>query len=197
MKAGSNNESRGTDDHAAPGAPWDEGADAAAPMSSSPPAMARPYYECVFCKRGFTTAQALGGHMNIHRRDRANKPGPGAAPRDASTTMSRSVECHSQYRHLAAYLPAAMPVVTSGAAGSSSFAMYYGSTAGAEVAVGPRELSLFDAATDHGLHLGVRRSGDGDGGESQTPEESEEQVAGEVPERELDLELRLGRHTKH
>ncbi|KAK7393434.1 hypothetical protein VNO78_21990 [Psophocarpus tetragonolobus] len=30
-------------------------------------------YECVFCKRGFTTAQALGGHMNIHRKDRANK----------------------------------------------------------------------------------------------------------------------------
>ncbi|KAG1362548.1 zinc finger protein 5-like [Cocos nucifera] len=31
----------------------------------------RPYYECTFCKRGFTTAQALGGHMNIHRKDRA------------------------------------------------------------------------------------------------------------------------------
>ncbi|XP_026421821.1 transcriptional regulator SUPERMAN-like [Papaver somniferum] len=33
----------------------------------------RSYYECVFCKRGFTTAQALGGHMNIHRRDRATR----------------------------------------------------------------------------------------------------------------------------
>lgn len=30
-------------------------------------------YECVFCKRGFTSAQALGGHMNIHRKDRALK----------------------------------------------------------------------------------------------------------------------------
>lgn len=28
-------------------------------------------YECNFCKRGFSNAQALGGHMNIHRRDRA------------------------------------------------------------------------------------------------------------------------------
>ncbi|OAY61563.1 transcriptional regulator SUPERMAN [Manihot esculenta] len=36
-------------------------------------------YECVFCKRGFNTAQALGGHMNIHRKDRA-KPRPSSVP---------------------------------------------------------------------------------------------------------------------
>nr|XP_043638223.1 transcriptional regulator TAC1-like [Erigeron canadensis] len=28
-------------------------------------------YECNFCKRGFTNAQALGGHMNIHRKHKA------------------------------------------------------------------------------------------------------------------------------
>ncbi|GLJ41702.1 hypothetical protein SUGI_0863090 [Cryptomeria japonica] len=28
-------------------------------------------YECMFCKRGFSRAEALGGHMNIHRRHRA------------------------------------------------------------------------------------------------------------------------------
>lgn len=41
------------------------------------------YYECSFCKRGFTNAQALGGHMNIHRKDRGSKSGtapPPAAP---------------------------------------------------------------------------------------------------------------------
>ncbi|KAK8950605.1 Transcriptional regulator TAC1 [Platanthera guangdongensis] len=27
-------------------------------------------YDCSFCKRGFSNAQALGGHMNIHRKDR-------------------------------------------------------------------------------------------------------------------------------
>lgn len=27
-------------------------------------------YACSFCKRGFRTAQALGGHMNVHRRER-------------------------------------------------------------------------------------------------------------------------------
>lgn len=29
------------------------------------------WYECTFCKRGFNNAQALGGHMNIHRKDKA------------------------------------------------------------------------------------------------------------------------------
>ncbi|XP_057808040.1 transcriptional regulator TAC1-like [Salvia miltiorrhiza] len=28
-------------------------------------------FRCSFCKRGFSNAQALGGHMNIHRKDRA------------------------------------------------------------------------------------------------------------------------------
>jgi hypothetical protein len=40
------------------------------------------HYECSFCKRGFTNAQALGGHMNIHRKDRVSKSetAPPAAP---------------------------------------------------------------------------------------------------------------------
>ncbi|KAA3485411.1 transcriptional regulator SUPERMAN-like isoform X2 [Gossypium australe] len=28
-------------------------------------------YTCSFCERGFRSAQALGGHMNVHRRDKA------------------------------------------------------------------------------------------------------------------------------
>ncbi|KAF5735070.1 hypothetical protein HS088_TW15G00569 [Tripterygium wilfordii] len=28
-------------------------------------------YTCTFCRREFQSAQALGGHMNVHRRDRA------------------------------------------------------------------------------------------------------------------------------
>lgn len=28
-------------------------------------------YSCNFCMRQFRSAQALGGHMNVHRRDRA------------------------------------------------------------------------------------------------------------------------------
>lgn len=36
-------------------------------LSSWPPRS----YTCSFCKREFRSAQALGGHMNVHRRDRA------------------------------------------------------------------------------------------------------------------------------
>lgn len=39
-------------------------------------------YTCNFCRREFRSAQALGGHMNVHRRDRASPrahQGPTAA----------------------------------------------------------------------------------------------------------------------
>ncbi|PVH65472.1 hypothetical protein PAHAL_1G000700 [Panicum hallii] len=35
-------------------------------------------YPCSFCKREFRSAQALGGHMNVHRRDRARLRAPAA-----------------------------------------------------------------------------------------------------------------------
>ncbi|KAJ8445466.1 hypothetical protein Cgig2_031279 [Carnegiea gigantea] len=40
-------------------------------------------YTCTFCKREFRSAQALGGHMNVHRRDRARlKQFSSATPND-------------------------------------------------------------------------------------------------------------------
>ncbi|CAA6655478.1 unnamed protein product [Spirodela intermedia] len=42
----------------------------------------------MFCKRGFSSAQALGGHMNVHRRDRTRiRRPPGDPP---ATEPSRS-----------------------------------------------------------------------------------------------------------
>lgn len=39
-------------------------------------------YTCNFCRREFRSAQALGGHMNVHRRDRArlHQSSPGSDP---------------------------------------------------------------------------------------------------------------------
>ncbi|CAM0949002.1 unnamed protein product [Alopecurus aequalis] len=54
---------------------------------------AQEHHECSFCKRGFTNAQALGGHMNIHRKERgaggrgSTIRGGGAAPPPAATQL--------------------------------------------------------------------------------------------------------------
>lgn len=40
-------------------------------------------YSCTFCQREFRSAQALGGHMNVHRRDRALlRQGGASSPED-------------------------------------------------------------------------------------------------------------------
>ncbi|CAN6203676.1 unnamed protein product [Urochloa humidicola] len=56
--------------------------------SRRPPAGA--YYECSFCKRGFTNAQALGGHMNIHRKDRGGGKSGSAQPQQDDAGGSRT-----------------------------------------------------------------------------------------------------------
>ncbi|CAM0903095.1 unnamed protein product [Alopecurus aequalis] len=46
-------------------------------------------YTCAFCRREFRSAQALGGHMNVHRRDRAKLRGQyGAAPPAAEAAVA-------------------------------------------------------------------------------------------------------------
>ncbi|KAL4296306.1 hypothetical protein GQ457_12G001490 [Hibiscus cannabinus] len=47
-------------------------------------------YTCTFCRREFRSAQALGGHMNVHRRDRArlHRPPPDAPNSPSATTTT-------------------------------------------------------------------------------------------------------------
>ncbi|CAN1150569.1 Transcriptional regulator TAC1 [Linum perenne] len=45
-------------------------------------------YECTFCKRGFSNAQALGGHMNIHRKDKAKLKQTSTISTSTSTTTT-------------------------------------------------------------------------------------------------------------
>ncbi|PIN15569.1 hypothetical protein CDL12_11775 [Handroanthus impetiginosus] len=45
-------------------------------------------YKCSFCKREFRSAQALGGHMNVHRRDRAARLRHESPPRDICNNQS-------------------------------------------------------------------------------------------------------------
>ncbi|XP_052170029.1 transcriptional regulator SUPERMAN-like [Diospyros lotus] len=91
-------------------------------------------YECVFCKRGFSTAQALGGHMNIHRRDRAKTGRPGstsphslgelyANPRSFQHVLSRPPEFSREAQvslrtHFPASTSAARPAAYAATQGS-------------------------------------------------------------------------------
>ncbi|KAK1267443.1 Transcriptional regulator TAC1 [Acorus gramineus] len=134
------------------------------------------YYECIFCKRGFSTAQALGGHMNIHRRHRAEirqrtavattphnhmEEGPNSTHRPIRPTVSETLKNYNLYSQ----------------ASSSVIAR--------DVRVDrrvPHELSLFG----EDLQLGF---GGEDGGRHFGGGEGERRDGGEG---ELDLELRLG-----
>ncbi|XP_051130560.1 zinc finger protein 11-like [Andrographis paniculata] len=49
-------------------------------------------YSCSFCRREFRSAQALGGHMNVHRRDRARLK--------QSSSSSSSPVLESDHHHL-------------------------------------------------------------------------------------------------
>lgn len=50
-------------------------------------------YKCSFCQRGFSNAQALGGHMNIHRKDRARLKTT-ALSMDTTTTTKNQFSPH-------------------------------------------------------------------------------------------------------
>ncbi|XP_072966831.1 uncharacterized protein [Typha angustifolia] len=56
-------------------------------------------YPCTFCRREFRSAQALGGHMNVHRRDRARLKQP------LSFTIENDQENHQQQQTTCASNP--------------------------------------------------------------------------------------------
>ncbi|XP_055831700.1 zinc finger protein 10-like [Solanum dulcamara] len=47
------------------------------------------FYTCTFCRKEFRSAQALGGHMNVHRRDRVrlNQTPPHDASNSSTTNF--------------------------------------------------------------------------------------------------------------
>ncbi|KAG6393398.1 hypothetical protein SASPL_147639 [Salvia splendens] len=75
-------------------------------------------YDCSFCKRGFTNAQALGGHMNIHRKDKAKTKQKNETsnkskenPRFKQQQVSSPPHHHHHYQQMnyQVYLPSSNP----------------------------------------------------------------------------------------
>ncbi|KAF8691773.1 hypothetical protein HU200_040169 [Digitaria exilis] len=137
----------------------------------------RQPYKCTFCRRGFPTAQALGGHMNVHRRHRGRSSATAPIAAAAAHHQGSSSSCYEQHPSTAVV----------------AFGLTHPATSLSE-RKRPYELRLFgrdDCAAAAGGRRGnkegdVRRDrcyarDDGDGGA--------DHVGGEA---ELDLELRLG-----
>lgn len=68
-------------------------------------------YSCSFCRREFRSAQALGGHMNVHRRDRARLKQQPSSPHneilcrhDLETQLHNKPVHQSSFASLGGYL---------------------------------------------------------------------------------------------
>ncbi|XP_047937746.1 transcriptional regulator SUPERMAN-like [Salvia hispanica] len=130
-------------------------------------------YECSFCKRGFTNAQALGGHMNIHRKDKAkakqknqqqqhetsnkSKENPMFMQQKVSSSPDHPHHHHYKQMNYQVYLPSSNP----SSRGGNSYSPLSR----------PEEADLW-------LRMGASPAGGGGGSN--------------VEETEVDLELRLG-----
>lgn len=65
-------------------------------------------YSCSFCRREFKSAQALGGHMNVHRRDRARlkqSPPIPNAPAAASASEVLPDQNHHMFNSCTSFAP--------------------------------------------------------------------------------------------
>ncbi|CAN6273923.1 unnamed protein product [Urochloa humidicola] len=161
----------------------------------------RQPYKCTFCRRGFPTAQALGGHMNVHRRHRGRSSSAASSPATGGAAAAAAQGSSSCYEQQPYYYSTTTEAVAFGqthpasGAGASSMAAgeAFSSSLHAERRRRPHELRLFGrdcrAAGRGGKEGGaggdVRRDHrwyvrDGDGGDHGGGGE------------ELDLELRLG-----
>ncbi|KAK8670911.1 hypothetical protein V6N13_037523 [Hibiscus sabdariffa] len=136
-------------------------------------------YECTFCKQGFTNAQALGGHMNIHRKDRAK------AKRQASSSVP-SRPANEEYMN-----PRYVPTIPN-LEPSKYYPIFEGQAQGNGQMHFQAPVSSPRLPHDHdeellGANLSLQIG-------PTNVEDNEMKIKGIMKEDEIDLELRLGHH---
>ncbi|XP_039778058.1 uncharacterized protein LOC120645321 [Panicum virgatum] len=82
-------------------------------------------YSCTFCQREFRSAQALGGHMNVHRRDRALLRQGVSSPEDVHAPNDQPQQGSFLYR-AASNNPSTMTATTAAGTTAGSAAKFKG-----------------------------------------------------------------------
>ncbi|KAL5991769.1 hypothetical protein ACLOJK_012680 [Asimina triloba] len=142
-------------------------------------------YDCSFCKKGFSNAQALGGHMNIHRKDRSSRQTPSPSKDNNQIPMDFSPNRFPWYPTA----PSPESSLPSDDRSTCTMPKWPWTTLHREVddapheAAGLRQLPLFVDAPATGDDGRPRRAGQA---------REEEGVAQSSGGEQLDLELRLG-----
>lgn len=131
-------------------------------------------YECTFCKRGFSNAQALGGHMNIHRKDKAKL-------KQSSSSTTPPPLPNIQPKNL----PWIFADQESMDHATSTMLRHDQSTSNAHFGQVLQHLPLFSTTTHNENHQES-------GGKGFFPSSTGQEQAAAVGEDNLDLELRLG-----
>ena len=62
------------------------------------------FYYCSFCRREFRSAQALGGHMNVHRRDRARLHQASVVPHNNNNSNNSNINPISSFSNTPSFL---------------------------------------------------------------------------------------------
>ncbi|KAI5649422.1 hypothetical protein M9H77_35427 [Catharanthus roseus] len=154
-------------------------------------------YECNYCKRGFTNAQALGGHMNIHRKDKAKAKQHQKNKQDSSSSLLAANKLSSHDHHQDYYKYFA-PHGVSSEYNYQQQVYFQGQNYYHQQYYHDHNLILScnNHMHEHHQYMGENLSlRIGPSNNDQMEEEEEERVVKNVrEENDIDLELRLGHH---
>ncbi|MFS7930640.1 putative transcription factor C2H2 family [Helianthus anomalus] len=133
-------------------------------------------YECTYCKHGFTNAQALGGHMNVHRKEKAKNRVDSTNTKNStrlydSCLITSCMHDHKPERRTQEFMLRSSPMMC-----DNSLSNYQNPNYGSMI-TGPSQEEMRLSLS---LSLQFGRS------------HEEENIQGGIEDGELDLELRLG-----